>query len=223
MNILKFIDHTLLRHDLEKGHLEEHCSEAVKYGFYSVMVHPLQVKAAKEFLKDTDVKTGTVISFPFGEDLTELKVLQAELALKDGADEIDMVMCVSKAKENNWEYVINDIKKVKGVLGANILKVIIETCVLTKEEIVSACEACIEAKADFVKTSTGFFKSGANVDDIILMKKICEDKIGIKASGGIKSLGDALIMIKAGANRLGTSSGVKIAQEINETDFYIKK
>lgn len=213
MNICKFIDHTLLKQDLEKGQLERHCKEAIEYGFYSVMVHPLQVKCAKELLKGTGVKIGTVISFPFGEDITEVKVLQTKFAIKDGADEIDMVMCISKAKQNDWEYVINDIKSVKAACGGIILKVIIETCLLTKEEVIKACEACIAANADFVKTSTGFFQSGAKEEDIILMKNICLDKIKIKASGGIKNLNNALKMINAGAERIGTSGGINIADE----------
>lgn len=213
MSIVKLIDHTLLKQDLSAGQLEKHCAEAKKYGFYSVMVHPLQVKRAKELLKGADIKVGTVISFPFGEDLTEVKCLQTEFAIEDGADEIDMVMCISKAKQNDFEYIVNDIKKVKNICGGRILKVIIETCLLTKEEIKNACKACIEAKADFVKTSTGFSTGGAVADDIILMKKVCGNKIKIKASGGIKNLEDAHKMVNAGAERLGTSNGVKIAEE----------
>lgn len=216
MNILKTIDHTLLKQNLEKGQLRQHCQEAIDYKFYSVMVHPLQVSAAKQFLKNSGVIVGTVISFPFGEDLSEIKAMQAELAIKDGAEEVDMVMAVSKAKEGDWEYVTDDIKKVKKACRGKILKVIIETCFLTGEEIEKSCELCILAGADFVKTSTGFFSGGATVENIKIMKDICKDKIKIKASGGIRNLSDAKAMLNAGADRIGSSSGVKIAHELGE-------
>lgn len=217
MSILKMIDHTLLKQNLEKGQLEKHCHEAVEYGFFSVMVQPLQVKKAKEFLKDSGVLVGTVIAFPFGEELTEVKVFQAKTAVQNGADEIDMVMCISKLKEGDFEYVINDIKSVLGVLGGKALKVIIETCLLECEEIEKACECCILGGASFVKTSTGFFEKGATVEDVLLMKETCLDIIKIKASGGIKTLEDAKALIDAGANRIGTSSSVEIAKSYNES------
>ena len=216
MNVLKTIDHTLLKNNIEKNSIENLCKEAIQYGFYSVMVHPSQVKNAKSFLKNTDIMVGTVISFPFGEDLSKLKAYQTQLACNDGADEIDMVACISKILENDFDYVKRDIEKVREACSSKILKVIIETCFLNNAQIEKMCECCVEAKADFVKTSTGVLGVGANMENIKIMKNICKDRIKIKASGGIKNLNDALLLIDAGADRIGTSSGCFIAKELEK-------
>ena len=209
----KYIEHTLLKQDAKKEELQKLFEEAKQYGFLGVCVNPCNVKFAKENLKNSDVKIVTVVGFPLGANLSEVKAFETELAIKDGADEIDMVINVSKLKDRDYDFVQKDIEAVKKACGNTPLKVILETDLLTSEEIKKACELCIEAKADFVKTSTGFVKNGtgAKAEDVKLMyETVSPYGLRVKASGGIRDKETAIKMLEAGAERLGTSSGVKI-------------
>ena len=217
MDLNKYIEHTLLKQDATKAEITKLLDEAKEHKFFGVCVNPCYVKFAKEYLKDTDVKVVTVIGFPLGANTTETKIFETIQAVKDGADEIDMVINVSKLKDKDYDYVKNDIEIVRHACPDNILKVILETDLLTKEEIKKACEICIDAKADLVKTSTGFVKNGvgAKVEDVELMyQTVSPFGLKVKASGGIRDSEKALALIKAGATRLGTSSGLKIAEEM---------
>ena len=212
-NIEKHIEHTLLKQNATKQELEKLFEEAKKYRFKGVCVNPCNVKFAKELLKDTEVNIVTVIGFPLGANVSEVKAFETKLAIQDGADEIDMVINVSALKNRDYDLVKEDIKKVKAACGTHPLKVILETDLLEKDEIKKACELCVEAKADFVKTSTGFVKNGvgAKVEDVELMyKTVSPYGLKVKASGGIRDREKALQMLNAGAERLGTSSGVAI-------------
>lgn len=214
MNIAKYIDHTNLKSYATKEDIIKLCEEAKKYGFYAVCVNPYRVKLAKEHLKGTDIKVASVIGFPLGATPTEVKVFEAKKALENGADELDMVINIGALKDKDYEYVkkdIEDVTKVAHEKGA-IVKVIIETCYLSEEEKEIACKLAMEAGADFVKTSTGFGTEGATIEDVKLMRKVVGDKLGVKAAGGIRTYEEALAMINAGANRIGTSSGVKIIE-----------
>lgn len=216
MNLAQYIEHTLLKPDATNEELKKLFREAKHFKFKGVCINPINVKMAKEYLKDSGVKIITVVGFPLGASLTEVKAFETKKAIEDGADEIDMVICIQAAKNKDWEYVKNDISEVKKACGNHILKVIVETDLLSDEEIVKACETAVEAKADFVKTSTGFVKDGigAKVEDVSLMKKtVKETDVKIKASGGIKDREKAIKLIDAGATRLGTSSGVDINSE----------
>lgn len=213
MNYSKFIDHTNLKQDASINDIKTLCEEAIKFDFMSVCINPCFVKYAHDVLLDSEVKVCTVIGFPLGANTTKTKVYETKQALKDGADEIDMVINVSALKDKKYDYVKNEISKIKKVCKNKILKVILETCLLTDEEIVKACELSLEAKADFVKTSTGFSKGGATVEAVALMRKTVGDKCGVKASGGIKTFEDMQKMIDAGASRIGTSSGVKLLEK----------
>lgn len=214
-NLNKYIEHTLLKQDATSDELNKLFEEAKKYDFRGVCINPAYVKTAKDALKDTGVKVVTVIGFPLGANKTEVKAFEASAAKADGADEVDMVINVTAIKDNNWEYVLEDIKAVKIAAGEIPLKVILETDLLTKDEITKACEIAAEAKADFVKTSTGFVKNGvgAKEEDVKLMFKTVNPLgLKVKASGGIRDKETALKMIEAGAYSLGTSSGVKIME-----------
>ncbi len=213
MELSKYIEHTLLKQDASKEELIKLFEEAKKYGFLGVCINPCNVSMAKQYLKDTNVKTVTVVGFPLGANRSDVKAFEAKKAVEDGADEIDMVINVSKIKDKDWEFVKNDIEEVKKACLDKPLKVILETDLLTKEEIKKACEICVDAKADFVKTSTGFVKNGegAKAEDVELMSKTVKPYgLGVKASAGIRDKQKALAMIQAGADRLGTSSGVAI-------------
>ena len=217
MDISKYIEHTLLKQDATKDGLEKLFEEAIQNNFLGVCVNPCFVKDAKKFLKNSNVKIVTVIGFPLGANTPEVKAFETKKAIEDGADEIDMVINVSKLKDKDYNYVKNDIESVRHACPNNILKVILETDLLTKEEIKKACEICIDAKADLVKTSTGFVKNGvgAKVEDVELMyQTVSPFGLKVKASGGIRDSEKALALIKAGATRLGTSSGLKIAEEM---------
>lgn len=213
MNYSKFIDHTNLKQDASINDIKTLCEEAIKFDFMSVCINPCFVKYAHDVLLDSEVKVCTVIGFPLGANTTKTKVYETKQALKDGADEIDMVINVSALKDKKYDYVKNEISKIKKVCKNKILKVILETCLLTDEEIVKACELSLEAKADFVKTSTGFSKGGATVEAVALMRKTVGDKCGVKASGGVKTFEDMQKTIDAGASRIGTSSGVKLLEK----------
>ncbi len=210
MEYNKFIDHTNLKQDATREDIKKLCEEAISYDFMSVCVNPDFVKFASDLLLDSEVKVCTVIGFPLGASTTRTKVFETKDALKNGADEIDMVINVSALKDKNYDLVKNEIASIKKVCKKHILKVILETCLLSNEEIVAACKLAKEARADFVKTSTGFSKGGATVEAVKLMRETVKDSMGVKASGGIKTHEDLIKMIDAGANRIGTSSGTKI-------------
>ncbi|MGE5628537.1 MAG: deoxyribose-phosphate aldolase [Solirubrobacterales bacterium] len=211
--LAKYIDHTILKPEAVESEIINLCREAVEYGFASVCINPYHVKFASEILKDSKVKVCTVIGFPLGANTTEVKVFETMDALKNGADEIDMVINIGKLKEQNYDYVGTEISKIAEVVkGKGILKVIVETCLLSKDEIIKISEIVRDSGADFIKTSTGFSKDGAKVDDIKLMKSILLDTIGIKASGGIRDKETAVAMIEAGATRIGASASVKICE-----------
>lgn len=213
LELSKYIEHTLLKQDAKKEELKKLFDEAIKYNFKGVCVNPVNVKMAKEYLKDTNVKIVTVVGFPLGANRSDVKAYETQKAIEDGADEIDMVINVSALKDKDYSFVQKDIETVKEACLDKPLKVILETDLLEKDEIKKACEICIEAKADFVKTSTGFVKNGvgAKVEDVKLMAETVKNKgLGVKASAGIRDKQKALAMIEAGADRLGTSSGVAI-------------
>lgn len=214
MNYNKYIDHTLLKPDCLDEQIEKLCLEAKKYDFASVCVNPGYVKMCHDLLKGTDVKVCTVIGFPLGATSTESKVAEIRQAIKDGATELDMVINISRLKCKDDEYVENEIALLKKECGNLVLKVIIETCLLTEEEKVRACELSVKAHADFVKTSTGFSTSGATVEDVKLMSDTVKGQAKVKASGGIRDSKTFLAMIEAGASRVGASSGVKIIEEL---------
>lgn len=212
-NLNNYIEHTLLKQDATKEEFAKLFAEAKENKFLGVCINPAYIKMAKEALEGTDVKVVTVIGFPLGANKTEVKAFEASCALADGADEVDMVINVSALKDKNYDYVREDIKAVKIASKDSALKVILETDLLTKDEIKKACELCIEARADFVKTSTGFVKNGvgAKAEDVKLMyETVSPHGLRVKASGGIRDKEAALKMIEAGAVRLGTSSGVTI-------------
>lgn len=214
--VLNLIDHTLLKPDATSSMIESLCREAIENNFYAVCVNPCFVKFAKDLLKGSNVKVATVIGFPLGANTKEVKAFETEDAIKNGADEVDMVINIGALKNKDYDLVKEDIKSVVEAAKGKIVKVIIETCLLTDDEKKKACELALEAGAHFVKTSTGFSSGGATVEDVKLMKSVVGDKMGIKASGGIRDLETARKMIEAGATRLGTSSGVKIAKELHK-------
>ena len=214
-NLNKYVEHTLLKQDATKAELIKLFDEAKQYNFLGVCVNPCYVPLAKENLKDSGVKIVTVIGFPLGANTTETKIFETINAVRDGADEIDMVINVTKLKDRELDYIVNEISGIKAACQGKALKVIIETDLLTKEEVKLASELCIKGGADFVKTSTGFVKGGvgAKVEDVEIMYNTVKDAgLKVKASGGVRDKDAAIAMIKAGASRLGTSSGVKIVE-----------
>jgi deoxyribose-phosphate aldolase len=212
------IDHTLLKPEAKEEEIKKLCDEAAKYNFHSVCVNPSYVGLAGEVLKDTSVKVCTVIGFPLGATTTAAKEKEAREVLSCGADELDMVINVGRLKSGNYEYVFKDIKGVvdasKGKKSNIIVKVILEACLLSDEEKKIACDIAVKAGADFVKTSTGFSTSGAKANDVRLMRAEVGPDIGVKAAGGIRDIKTAMEMIEAGANRIGTSSGIKLMDEL---------
>jgi len=208
----KLIDHTLLKATATTADIEKLCEEAVKYGFKSVCVNPCFVAKAKEFVKDSDVLVCTVIGFPLGANATSVKVFETRKAVEDGADEIDMVINIGKAKEHDFVYLEEEIREVVIAAGERTVKVIIETCYLTDEEKIEACKAAVRAGARFVKTSTGFGTGGATVQDVALMRRTVPAEVGVKASGGIRTPEDLQAMVEAGANRIGASAGIKLIE-----------
>jgi deoxyribose-phosphate aldolase len=210
MNYNKLIDHTLLKPDATPEQIITLCNEAKEHDFMSVCVNPAYVPLAYSQLKDTDVKVCTVIGFPLGMNLTKTKIEEAILAVQQGATEVDMVINVGMLKAGHDDYVEAEIKEIKTAIGDILLKVIIETCLLTDEEKVRACLASKRAGADYVKTSTGFSTGGATVHDVKLMRETVGPEMGVKASGGVSTHEDLLAMVEAGASRIGTSKGVKI-------------
>ena len=231
-DIAKLIDHTLLSPQATPKEITNLCMEAQCFSFASVCVNPFYVKFCSELLNDSPVKVCTVIGFPLGANTTSVKIFEAQTAVKDGADEIDMVINVGKAIENDFDFILNEVKAVKDSLKILesevskkiILKVILETCFLSDFQIVECCKASVSGGADFVKTSTGFaspkssegqlLPNGASVHHVQLMRKTVGEKIGVKASGGIRSYNTLIQMVEAGATRIGTSSGVSIVQSL---------
>lgn len=215
------IDHTLLKQDATVEQIKKLCAEARQYQFCSVCVNPCYVPLCYEELRGSGVKVCTVIGFPLGATTTKTKCFEANEAIENGADEVDMVINVGKLKSNDWQFVKKDIADVVTTAhGRAVVKVIIETCLLTDEEIVKVCQIAKEVGADFVKTSTGFSTGGATKEDVSLMRETVGAQMGVKASGGIRGPEDAKVMIEAGANRLGTSAGVSIAKGETSDNAY---
>ncbi|WMX58634.1 deoxyribose-phosphate aldolase [Peribacillus sp. R9-11] len=211
MNYAKLIDHTLLKAEAKKEDIIKLCEEAKQFGFASVCVNPTWVAKSAEILHDTDIKVCTVIGFPLGANTPETKAFETINTLENGATEIDMVINIGALKDKNDELVERDIcSVVEAVNKKTIVKVIIESCLLTDEEKVRACEISVKAGADYVKTSTGFSLHGATVEDVALMRRSVGPNIGVKASGGVRTLQDIEAMVEAGATRIGSSSGVQI-------------
>ena len=213
MDIAKYFDHTLLKPDAREADIRKLCEEAAYYGFASVCVNPDFVPLAHTLLDGSGVKTCTVIGFPLGANSSKVKAYEASYAVSEGADEVDMVINISAAKDHRYIEVEKDIRMVREAVPNALLKVIFETCLLTDEEIVECCLAAKRAQADFVKTSTGFSTGGATVHAVKLMRETVGPEMGVKASGGIHTKAEALAMIEAGATRIGASASVKIMKE----------
>ncbi|PCI94632.1 deoxyribose-phosphate aldolase [Candidatus Aerophobetes bacterium] len=210
MELATYIDHTLLNTSATKEEIESFCNSAKDYPFASVFVHPYHVSFAKELLESTNVPIGTTVGFPLGSNTPDVKIYEAKNALDNGAGELDMVLNLPAFFSLDFETVSKEIREIKKLLGDRILKVIIETCLLDDEQKILACQLVADAGADFVKTSTGCSTSGAKVSDVSLMHKACGTRCRVKASGGIRDKESALLMIEAGASRIGTSSSTKI-------------
>ena len=213
MEFNKLFDHTLLKPEATSEQIKTLCQEAKEFDFASVCVNPDFVSLAAEELKDSDVKVCTVIGFPLGANKTEIKVEETRLAIEDGADEIDMVQNISWAKEGKWGAIKEEVAALKKEAGDKTLKVILETCLLTKEEIRLSSIAAKEGGADFVKTSTGFSKGGAKEEDVAIMREAVGPDLGVKASGGIHHYEEVVALVKAGANRIGASACLSIMEE----------
>lgn len=213
-DIYKMIDHTLLKQDATSEEIKKLCKEALEYNFASVCVNPTNVELAAKILNGSLVKVCTVIGFPLGANTTKIKVLEAKDAVENGATEVDMVINIGRLKDKDYDYVKKDIEAVVNeVKGKALIKVIIETCLLTDEEKVIACKLASEAKADFVKTSTGFSTGGATPFDVKLMRETVGENMGVKASGGVRTSEYAKELIKNGSNRIGASASIKICTE----------
>ena len=212
MGLNKYIDHTILKATASSVDVQKLCAEAIEHEFYSVCVNGCYVADAKHLLQGTDVKVAAVVGFPLGAMTTAAKVFEAKEAVENGASEIDMVINIAKLKDGEFEFVENEIRQIKEAIGDNVLKVIIETCYLTDEEKVKACELSLAAKADFVKTSTGFGTGGATYEDVKLMKSVVGNNAKVKASGGVRDKETAQKYVDLGAERLGTSSGIDIVK-----------
>ncbi|PYG85029.1 deoxyribose-phosphate aldolase [Ruminiclostridium sufflavum DSM 19573] len=216
MKIAGLIDHTALKPDTTRDQIRKLCKEALEYGFASVCINPCYVKLCSELLKNSLVKVCTVIGFPLGATTTAAKAAEAAEAVQNGASEIDMVINIGAVKSEDFDFVKSDIEGVvKAVKGKALVKVILETCLLTEEEKRICCNICRDAGADFVKTSTGFSTGGATIEDIRLMRSIVKPRLGVKASGGIRDYKTAKAMVDAGASRIGASASIAIASEEN--------
>ena len=213
--LAKMIDHTLLKPFISNEDLRKHCEDAIKYNFKTVAINNASVPFCKKFLEGTDILCDAAVGFPLGQSTIETKVFETQDVIKKGAGEVDYVINIVEVKNSNWDYIEDEMKRVVNVCNENnvVSKVIFETCYLTDEEKIKICEIASKVRPTFVKTSTGFGTGGATAEDIKLMKKCVGDDIKIKASGGIRTVEDALSMIEAGARRLGTSQGVKIIEE----------
>lgn len=210
--IASIIDHTILKPDTTEEQVKKVCEEAKEYNFASVCVNPNYVKYVSEQLNGSDVKVTSVVGFPLGNTLPEVKAYETKKVIENGADEIDMVINIAALKNKNYDLVKEDIQAVVNASNNKMVKVIIEACLLTDEEKIKACEIAMKAKADFVKTSTGFSTGGATIHDVKLMKKVVGDNLGVKASGGVRDIETASMMVESGANRIGASSSVSIVK-----------
>ncbi|MDD7761767.1 MAG: deoxyribose-phosphate aldolase [Firmicutes bacterium] len=217
MKLNKYFDHTNLKANATFCDIEKLCKEALQYDFYSVCVNPSRIEIAKNFLDNSDVKIATVIGFPLGALTTESKIFEARDAIAKGTDEIDMVVNIGKIKDRDFDYIEKEISSIKNAIGEHLLKVIIETALLDEKEIIEMTNIVIESGADYIKTSTGFSTRGVSLRDIEIIKAIAQNKIGIKASGGISTLELTKKLIKEGATRIGASKSVLIMKE-NQLD-----
>lgn len=220
MKVNTYIDHTLLKADATKDKIITLCEEAREHAFASVCVNSYWVKTCAEILQGSGVNVCTVVGFPLGAMSSAAKAFETKQAILDGASEIDMVINIGELKAGNYAAVLADIKAVVEAADHHCVKVILENCLLTKEEIVKACELCMEARATFVKTSTGFSTAGANIDDVKLMKETVKDVCKVKAAGGVRTYADMEQMIEAGADRIGTSAGVQLMNKETSTKEY---
>lgn len=212
MKINQYIDHTLLKPESRQDQIDKLIREAKTYNFASVCINPTWVSYAAKALEGTDIKVCTVIGFPLGATTSAVKAFETKDAISHGADEVDMVINIGQAKSGHFVFVEEDIRAVVEASGDKLVKVIIETCLLTDKEKIKACQAAVAAGADFVKTSTGFSTAGARLDDVRLMRQTVRPDVGVKAAGGTRSLEDAQAFIEAGATRIGTSAGVTIME-----------
>jgi len=217
-DILNKVDHTLLKQDASWDDIKQICDDAIKYKTASICIPASYVKRAKDYVGD-DMEVCTVIGFPNGYSTRETKVFETKNAIENGAGEIDMVININELKNKNYDYILDEIKAIKEACAGKILKVIIETCLLTEEEKVKMCQIVTDAKADYIKTSTGFSTEGATLEDIVLFKNNVGQDVKIKAAGGISSIEDAVAFINAGAERLGTSRIVKIVKNEEATGY----
>ena len=213
MNYNKMIDHTVLKADTPLETVKRICDEAMEYGFASVCINPCHVAYCADYLKDSDVNVCTVIGFPLGANTSAVKAFETKDAIANGADEIDMVMNIGALKDKNYDLVRNDVKAVVEAANGTLVKVILETCLLTEDEIKKACELCVEAKADYVKTSTGFSTRGATIEDVRIMKEAVHGKAKVKAAGGVRTHEDMVKIVEAGADRIGTSAGCSLVDK----------
>lgn len=218
MNIASYIDHTILKPTTTVAEVGKLCSDAMQYEFAAVCVPPLFVKQAKAILHNTNVKVATVIGFPFGYSAIEAKLAEVLLAIVDGADELDMVINIAALKNNDWQYLASELNTILPVIKSKqkVIKIIIESGILTNEEIIQCCDLYGIAGVDFLKTSTGYAEKGASIEAVTLMRTHLADTIKIKASGGIKTYAFAKALINAGADRLGCSSSIQIVEESNK-------
>lgn len=213
MNYNKMIDHTVLKADTPLETVKRICDEAMEYGFASVCINPCHVAYCADYLKDSDVNVCTVIGFPLGANTSAVKAFETKDAIANGDDEIDMVMNIGALKDKNYDLVRDDVKAVVEAANGTLVKVILETCLLTEDEIKKACELCVEAKADYVKTSTGFSTRGATIEDVRIMKEAVHGKAKVKAAGGVRTPEDMVKIVAAGADRIGTSAGCSLVKK----------
>lgn len=213
MSYNKMIDHTVLKADTPLETVKRICDEAMEYGFASVCINPCHVAYCADYLKDSDVNVCTVIGFPLGANTSAVKAFETKDAIANGADEIDMVMNIGALKDKNYDLVRDDVKAVVEAANGTLVKVILETCLLTEDEIKKACELCVEAKADYVKTSTGFSTRGATIEDVRIMKEAVHGKAKVKAAGGVRTPEDMVKIVAAGADRIGTSAGCSLVKK----------
>ncbi len=220
MELNRYIDHTLLKADATKDRICQLCEEAKEHHFASVCVNSYWVSTCRDLLSGSDVKVCTVVGFPLGAMSSEAKAFECQQAIADGAQEIDMVINIGELKAGHYEAVEADIKAVVEAAQGKCVKVILETCLLSKAEIIKACELCMSAKASFVKTSTGFSTSGATIENVRLMKDCVKGVCKVKAAGGVRSYEDLMAMVEAGADRIGTSAGVQLLNKEENTKGY---
>ena len=213
MNYNKMIDHTVLKADTPLETVKRICDEAMEYGFASVCINPCHVAYCADYLKDSDVNVCTVIGFPLGANTSAVKAFETKDAIANGADEIDMVMNIGALKDKNYDLVRDDVKAVVEAANGTLVKVILETCLLTEDEIKKACELCVEAKADYVKTSTGFSTRGATIEDVRIMKEAVHGIAKVKAAGRVRTPEDMVKIVAAGADRIGTSAGCSLVKK----------